>query len=119
MFYYGEFGTIVFIYLLVAICIGVGCAFGCKAIMLGKGYQESEITLYFWLGFVLQIIGIIIAVVMPSKKGNSPIQNVETLSVKKMSVAEELLEYKKLLDAGGLTDVEYNKKKKELLETLK
>lgn len=59
-------------------------------------YSESQITLS-----ILQ--------------KNCEVQNADTTTVS-VSASEEIMKYKKLLDAGAITEDEYNEKKKQLLD---
>ena len=95
-------------YILVGLAVGVACAFGSKSIMEGKGYTDT--TLYFWLGFFLGIIGIIIAACKPDLNAVSGIQ-----PVKSISDADELTTYKSLLDDGVISQEEFDQKKKQIL----
>ena len=65
MCYMYDFETYWIIYLLAAIFNGVIWGLVCKAIISVKGYDESKQKSYFWVGFFIGIIGVIIAAVNP------------------------------------------------------
>ncbi len=96
------------IYLITTIGVGLACAFGSRSILIGKGFQESETTMYFWLGFFLGVIGLIIAACQPAKNNYGNVAPVAT-------DASELKKYKELLDAGAISEDEFNRKKNEIL----
>ena len=76
--------------------------FGCLARNFGKkkGYGAG---VSFVAGFFLGIIGLIVVLLLPDKNDV------------KQGCAGELLNYKKLLDSGVITQEEFDVKKKELL----
>lgn len=91
--------------LLVIVVVDLACAIPAGIIAQKKGYN---FVVFAALGFVLPLIGIIIAAVMPDKS-NDAIN-------KDASVAEALTNYKKLLDDGVITQSEFDEKKRKLLE---
>lgn len=94
-------------YFIISLGLGIACAFGSKSIMESKGYTDT--TLYFWLGFFLTFIGIIIAACKPDLNAQP------TQPAKTVTSADELRIYKDLLDSGAITQDEFDQKKKEIL----
>lgn len=72
----------------------------CSMLGARKGYTPIGFGV---MGFFLGLIGLIIAAVVPDKKGYQA------------SAADGLLKYKELLDKGVITQEEFEAKKKELL----
>ena len=87
--------------IILAIVLWVISGFIAKGIGEKKGYGAG---LSFCAGFFLFILGIIMAVV-PDKNGKE----------KEVTSADALLKYKELLDAGAISQEEFDVKKKELL----
>ena len=89
-----------FIYILLFLVLAV--VFGCLGSGIGKskGYSGS---LCFVAGLFLGIIGLIVVLLLPNKKLKTNVS------------AEDLLNYKKLLDSGAITQEEFDAKKKELI----
>ena len=106
----GGVGILIYSMVCLGIALGITVAFGCvvRKIMLDKGYTN----VWFWCGFFLGVIGIIIALVMPDKGeckknwnwGRDP-----------KGEAEAINEYKNLYDNGIITYEEFEAKKKQLL----
>lgn len=83
-----------------------------KAIVKGKGYENSGV--WFWCGFFLGIIGVIVAACKPAvnvSPNYTPVQP-------QTSSADELFKYKKLLEQGAITQEEYDAKKAQLLNDI-
>lgn len=97
---FGIGGPEIAIVLLIALWVVSG--FIAKGIGEKKGYGAG---LSFCAGFFLFILGIIIMAVLPDKSGKE----------KAVTSAEALLKYKELLDAGAISQEEFDAKKKELL----
>lgn len=85
--------------LILALCAAFGYASG--RIASKKGYSYAAFAL---VGFVIPLIGLIIAAVLPDKGADAGRSN-----------AQLIAEYKSLLDDGAITQAEYDAKKKELL----
>lgn len=85
--------------LVIILCAAFGYVSGRLASQ--KGYSYVAFAL---LGFVLPIVGLIISAVLPDKNAEAS-----------QSKAQQIAEYKKLLDEGAITQAEYDAKKKELL----
>ncbi len=68
-----DFDTYWFVYLIAAFINGIIWASVCKSIIASKGYGESEQSSYAWVGFLLGLIGVLIAAVKPQNT-----QSVET-----------------------------------------
>lgn len=96
---FGIGGPEIAIVLLIALWVVSG--FIAKGIGEKKGYGAG---LSFCAGFFLFILGIIMAV-LPDKSGKE----------KAVTSADALLKYKELLDAGAISQEEFDAKKKELL----
>lgn len=88
--------------IILAIVLWVISGFIAKGIGEKKGYGAG---LSFYAGFFLFILGIIIMAVVPDKNGKE----------KEVTSADALLKYKELLDAGAISQEEFDVKKKELL----
>ena len=101
MKYYGMGGAELIIMMIPALIIGLICGFVSKSQAAKKGYSEAA---FFCLGFFLGIIGLIIALVLPSKQSEA------------ISNADGILKYKELLDKGVITQEEFEQKKNELLK---
>lgn len=97
---FGIGGPEIAIVLLIALWVVSG--FTAKGIGEKKGYGAG---LSFCAGFFLFILGIIIMAVLPDKSGKE----------KAVTSADALLKYKELLDAGAISQEEFDAKKKELL----
>mgnify|MGYP002727549471 FL=1 len=97
---FGIGGPEIAIVLLIALWVVSG--FIAKGIGEKKGYGAG---LSFCAGFFLFILGIIIMAVLPDKSGKE----------KAVTSADALLKYKELLDAGAISQEEFDAKKKELL----
>ncbi|SRR5258708_32519876 len=85
----------------------IGCIFGIPGALIGS-YKKIGAFGGFLLGFLLNIIGIVILVCLSSKDVDKPINLRE-------SVPDQLKKYKDLLDSGAITEDEYNKQKTMLL----
>ena len=87
-------------WIILGLVIGIVCGVICRKQAPQKGYSENA---FFCLGFFLGVIGLIIALVLPSKQSES------------ISNADAILKYKQLLDQGVITQEEFEAKKRELL----
>ena len=94
------------IYLIITVLITCLLAFIPASIAEKKGYSFGLWWLYGWLLFVFALIHILL---IPDKNApaTAPVQ---------VSAADEIKTYKELLDAGALTQEEFDAKKKQLLE---
>jgi len=79
-----------------------------------KGYSFGG---FFLLGLFFFIIGLVIVLCLDDKSEEKNDYNVIDLNQKPQPVspAEEILQYKKLLDEGIITNEEFEEKKKQLL----
>ena len=84
-----------FIIILVPLAV---CAIASGNIASKKGYSYSAFAL---LGLITGLIGVIVAAVLPDKRGGD---------------ADTLLKYKELLEKGVITQEEFDKKKSELIK---
>ena len=89
--------TVIPLELLMAIVAIIACAVATGKIAEKKGYSYNAFAL---LGLVLPLVGLIIAVALPDKSVQS---------------AVDLVNYKKLLNDGVITQEEFDGKKRELL----
>lgn len=89
--------------ILPALIVGLVCGFICRLQASKKGYSE---TAFFCLGFFLGIIGLVVALLIPSKQSEA------------ISNADGILKYKELLDQGVITQEEFETKKNELMKGL-
>ncbi|MBR0403791.1 MAG: SHOCT domain-containing protein [Eggerthellaceae bacterium] len=92
MGYSVGYGSVVFV-LILSLLLAVIPA----RIAKGKGYSFGG---FYVFGFFFFIIALIVALVMKDKNESKP---------------DQLLQYKKLLDEGVITQEEFDKKKSELL----
>lgn len=83
--------------LLIFPLIFAGIGLICMSIAAKKGYSKVG---FFFLGFFVGLIGLIIALCLPSRVGKS---------------AEEVLAYKKLMDERVITSADFEAKRSELL----
>lgn len=95
-------------YVIVMLLVGVIFGIICGRIAQRKGYAYWP---YFALGLLLSVIGLVVVLVMQDKSGGS------LGGSSGISSADELLKYKQLLDAGAITQAEFDSKKKELLSS--
>lgn len=98
-----RFMGIGFVEIIVGIvALGVLFIFGYFAQKSGKkkGYNPAGC---FLAGFFFHILGLVVILLLPDKNEG------------KSNNVNDLLEYKKLLDAGVITQEEFDAKKKELL----
>ena len=109
MAYSDSFETI-FIWIFVVVMWCVIWGFVTKAIVKGKGYENSGA--WFWCGFFLGIIGVIVAACKPAVN-NQILYNYQQQP--QTSSADELMKYKMLLEQGAITQEEYDAKKKQIL----
>lgn len=106
-------------YLLISILIfAVLWGFVAMSIVRNKGYDnEDDKNKWFLVGFVLGLIGVIIAACQPSlvNMGNNAGNN-NVIVQSNNSTADEIKKFKELLDAGVITEQEFQAKKDQLLK---
>ncbi len=68
-----DFDTYWFAYLVAAIIDGVIWGMVCKYIISTKGYDEEKQNSFFWVGFFLALIGVIVAVVTPQNTSDTTV----------------------------------------------
>lgn len=95
-FYVGKIGTGL-IYMFTLGCFGIGIIWDLICIVTGSFSDVNE-------NFV-----------MNTPKNQGQVNHVSSSSLNISSVADEIKKYKELLDSGVLTQEEFDKKKKELL----
>lgn len=93
------------IYTIFGLSICAICCVVCIKLAEKKGYSKA---LFGVMGFLLSVIGIIIAAVLPN--------NNETNAAHQANSVDSLLKYKQLLDANVITEEEFEEKKRELLK---
>lgn len=91
-------------YYIIVLAIAAGLGLIPANIAKGKGYSFG---LWWFYGWMLFIVAIIHASLLPDK--NAPAAKPQDNS------AEELKKYKELLDAGAITQEEFETKKKQIL----
>ena len=96
---------------LIIILDGVVWGFVTRAIVKGKGYENYNS--WFWCGFFLALIGVIVAACKPAVNATQSYAPVPVQP--QASDADELMKYKQLFDQGAITQEEYEAKKKQLL----
>lgn len=94
------------IYLFFAVLITAALGLIPASIAKGKGYSFGLWWLYGWALFVIALIHVSLI-----RDKNAP-----STTLAQPSLADELKNYKELLDAGVLTQDEFDAKKKQLLE---
>ena len=87
--------------LIIPLTVTIVCAIVSRNQAKKKGYSTAGFTL---MGFFLGVIGLIIALVLPSRTG-----------AESTTAADILIKYKRLLDEGAITQEEFDRKKQELL----
>lgn len=92
---------------------GLGCI--PASIAKNKGYSFGLWWLYGWLLFIVAIIHVSL---IPDKNAQQTANSFAPSPALAggQSAADELKKYKELLDAGVITDEEFQEKKKKLLE---
>ncbi|MBO4889283.1 MAG: SHOCT domain-containing protein [Firmicutes bacterium] len=81
-------------------------------VMRKKGYIEN----WFWAGFFLRLIAIIIALSKPSLIDQSHKNYPTNPHIREKEIVEEIRSYKQLLDEGIITEEEFERKKESLLK---
>ena len=106
---------IIAIVLVISLYFGLGYVWGLivSRIMKRKGYTDN----WFYIGFFLQIIALIIAVSKPDLNQQPQINTVSTSSRSKdEEIIETIRSYKRLMDEGIITKEEFEKRKEKLLD---
>ena len=98
----------ILIYSIITLAVAAGLAFIPASIARNKGYSFG---LWWFYGWMLFIVAIIHVSLIPDR--NAPTAGP---TVPQISSADELKGYKELLDMGAITQEEFDKKKRELLE---
>ena len=93
---------------IITLAIAAGLGLIPANIAKGKGYSFG---LWWFYGWMLFIVAIIHVSLIPDKTAS----NVRNNSILTTSNAEELAKYKNLLDAGVITQAEFEIKKQQLL----
>ena len=98
-----ELKLIIFVYCAAGLITGLIS----YEIVKNKGYNNP--VSWFWIGFLADILGIVLALCKPSVKERQMTSNLST------TPADDLKKYKELLDSGAITQEEYDAKKKQIL----
>lgn len=98
------------IILIAGIIWGLVWGFATKAVINNKGYKENW---FFW-GFIFGFIALIVACAKPAA---SSVNSTKGNEISEKAKVDAILKYKDLLDVGAITQEEYDKKKKELLDS--
>ena len=102
-------------YLFIGIIFGFVFGFACYKIIEDKGYDNANT--WAICGFFFGIIALILALAKPNIRQQSEMLDaMRGVNQKAASPADEILKYKELLDQGIITQEEFDKKKKELLQ---
>ena len=91
----------------------VGVFFWASAIAAQAQNKGRSFTAFFWLSFLLSPVLMQIIVASLSNSSAQPV----TMSASE-SATKKLAELKSLLDSGAITQDEFDKKKKKLLEQI-
>lgn len=106
-------------YVIMVLSLFIAAGLGCipASIAKQKGYSFGLWWLYGWLLFLVALIHIC---VLPNKKSqNILIGNMNAVQTKdNQNAVEELKKYKELLNQGIITEEEFQKTKKKLLELI-
>lgn len=109
-----RIGIVLVMYLVFfAVLIGQCCVWGwaVNKIVKNRGYDEN----WFWWGFFFGLIALIVALTKPQStygQYKSAVINEDSANCDKFA---EVKKYKELMDAGIITEEEFNKKKSEIL----
>ena len=95
---YGLKGVELIIILVPLAACATACAIVSGNMASKKGYSYNT---YALLGLITGLIGVIVAAVLPDKRGGD---------------ADTLLKYKELLEKGVITQEEFDKKKSDLMK---
>lgn len=98
-------------YYLLALIIAAGLGLIPANIAKNKGYN---FILWWFYGWMLFIFAIIHVNFIEDKSSNKKISNNSLI----FSAAEELKKYKQLLDQGIISEVEFQRKKEEILKLI-
>ena len=95
---------------------GIAYVFGkiTQGIIVRKGYDEN----WFWWGFFLGTLAIIVALIRPRnswKQSARPLRVQPTYDDNRRNIDAEIRKYQELLDAGIINEDDFNMKKSELL----
>ena len=82
-------------------------------VMKRKGYIEN----WFWAGFFLRLIAIIIALCKPNLNDQFHRNYQTNPHIREKEIVEEIRSFKQLLDEGIITQEEFEKKKESLLNS--
>lgn len=109
--FYSKYGFLIIVIL--PLLISFVCGVVARSIILSKGYYTIGVK-YFWIGFFIQVAGIIIAAAHPMKETIDE-RTSEIRNRAMIGTADEIAKYKQLLDSGAITKEEFDEKKNQLL----
>lgn len=101
---------------LVGLALAFGSGFASQYIASARGHSK---TWYFWLGFFLPIIGILVAFGSPQVESTSETSTTGSPSpppTRSASLSSELAQVAHLHESGALTDEEFQSAKRRLIE---
>lgn len=108
-------------YLLISLFVAAGLAFIPATIAKNKGYSFGLWWLYGWMLFIVAIIH---AIVLPDKYAyQNPIYSSTHITYSPplktgQNIADELKKYKELKDLGAITEEEFQAKKDQLFKLM-
>lgn len=109
-----RIGIVLVMYLVFfSVFIGQGCVWGwaVNKIVKNRGYDEN----WFWWGFFFGLIALIVALTKPQNTYGQYKSTVAYEDGANSDKFAEVKKYKELMDAGIITEEEFNKKKSEIL----
>lgn len=108
------YGDYLMTYYIVGLLVAAGLGLIPANIAKKKGYSFGLWWLYGWLLFIVAIIHV--SLIPDKNQAQNPAQHpYQPAPSSAASTADELLKYKELLDAGAITQEEFDRKKWDLL----
>ena len=106
--------TVLLVYLIFfVVLIAQGCVWGwaVNKVVKNRGYDEN----WFWWGFFFGLIALIVALTKPQNTYDQYKSTVTYENGANSDKFAEVKKYKELMDAGIITEEEFDKKKSEIL----